>query len=286
MSRSSARSLLAVLASLAGYALLVPWVGQYLTAEYRRVSIEHPLSYKVLKAISLDQRMIVGQFKVAKVVTYYGGRSPEVSQKFGRDDYFLMFRNLDAAIRLDPYNIDAYYFAQAALTWEVKEYAAANALLEFGMKYRTWDYLLPFFAAFNYSYFLKDHANAAVCYRRAAEISGSDLFMRLASRSYYESGRTEDAIAYLKVLISSSKNEALKQMLVKRLKALTGVRIIEEARDLYRNRFGSPPQSVEQLKGSGVLRRLPVDPYGGAFFIDAEGQVRSTSSFSEGGNRK
>ncbi len=61
--------------------------------------------------------------------------------------------------------MDAYYFAQAVLVWDVGQVRLANELLEYGMRYRTWDYLLPFFAGFNYSYFLKDNEKAAQYYR-------------------------------------------------------------------------------------------------------------------------
>src|ERR1035437_4961022 len=60
------------------------------------------------------------------------------------------------------------------------------------MKYRTWDWQLPFFAGFNSAFFLKDYAAAARYYQRAGELSGSDLSRLLAGR--YGPGATDSPL--------------------------------------------------------------------------------------------
>jgi hypothetical protein len=273
--------LLVVLAIL--YALVAPQLAEHLRTDYRRVQITYPVSSAVLKATTCDQHLLAGQYLMIKVITFFGGvEAPQLR----RNDYFLMFKNVNTAVKLDPYNIDAYYFAQAALTWEVGEYRAANDLLEYGMQYRSWDWYLPFFAAFNYSYFLHDFSSAARYYRKAAELSGSDLFMRLASRQLYEAGRTDEAIAYLKVMIRSAKKEALRRMLGKRLAAMVAVRELERARDAFLEREGRRPTALDELVRQGYLAAVPRDPYGGTFYLDRNGMVRSTSKFAAGGVKK
>lgn len=274
------KKLLFLFAVFAGlYAFVAPQLAEYLRNDYQRVQITYPVSSNVLKATTCDQRLLAGQYLMIKVITFFGGvESPRLS----RYDYFLMFRNVNTAVKLDPYNIDAYYFAQAALTWEVGEYRAANELLEYGMQYRTWDWYLPFFTAFNYSYFLHDYVNAARYYRKAAELSGSDLFMRLASRQLYEAGRTDEAIAYLKVMIQGARKEALRVMLRKRMAALYAVRELERARDAFLKQEGRRPVAPEELVNKGYLTAIPGDPYGGTFYLDQKGMVRSTSKFAAG----
>jgi len=274
------KRLLLLLPAVTVYILLMPHLAHFLHTEQQRVAIEFPPPHRVLKAVSLDHSLLVGEMMIYKVITFYGGQSTPGLKKMTTGDFFVMYKNVDVATSLDPYNFDAYYFTQAAFTWEVQQYAGVNQLLEYGMKYRYWDYYLPFFVAFNYSYFLKDPASAAKYYRKAAEITGNDLFMRLASRNYYESGHTSEAIVYLSVMIDSSKNEALRQMLKKRLAAFKMVRKIELARDRYQKLTGTVPGSVEQLFSSGYLDALPVDPYGGKFYLDDKGMVRSSSNFS------
>lgn len=267
------------------YFLLVPSLAHYLTTEHQKIAISFPATKNVLKAVSLDQGFLIGEYMVVKVITFFGGRSTPDAQPLKQGDYAIMYRNLDVATALDPYNNDAYYFAQATFSWEVGEFAGTNQLLEYGMKYRTWDHYLPYFVGFNYSYFLKDPSSAVKYYQKAAEISGDGLFMSLAGRNLYESGRTAEAMAYCKIMIDSTKNESIRRFLKKRFKALSAVRKIEQAREQFRTQSGIEPITIRQLSSSGLLKELPVDPYGGTFFIDNKGLVRTTSNFTEGWNK-
>ena len=46
-----------------------------------------------------------------------------------------MYKTLQTAAKFDPYNSDAYYFAQAAFTWEVGRAKEVNQMLDYGMKH-------------------------------------------------------------------------------------------------------------------------------------------------------
>ena len=161
--------------------------------------------------------------------------------------------------------------------------AIANNLLDYGMKYRTWDWSLPFFAGFNSAYFLKDYAKAADYFKRAGELSGSPLYINLTGRYLQESGKTELAIGYLKTMIATSRNDTARKSFEIRLKAFEGVRIIEMACDLFRQKEGRIPSSVAELLASGFLQALPHDPYGGQFYLEPDGKVATTSKFAFAG---
>ncbi len=238
---------------------------------------------EVLKLISADQKQMIAASLVWKTLFYFGSLIEKAANKiFIPPDYPGMLKVVQSVVKLDPYNMDAYYFAQAILVWDVGQIRLANELLEYGMKYRTWDFYLPFFAGFNYSYFLKDFEKAAGYYRKAAELSGSELFMSLAGRFMYEAGRTDQAVAYLSVMEKDAKNEAIRKSFKIRLDALKEVKKIEEASERYIRDKRQKPASVDQLLKEGYLREAPVDPYGGSFFIDDKGKVRSTSGFAFG----
>jgi hypothetical protein len=194
-------------------------------------------------------------------------------------DYPSMSRILHGAVKLDPYNMDAYYFAQATLVWDTGAYKIANDLMVYGMKYRYWDWYLPFFAGFNSGYFLKDYESAAKFYQKAAELSGEPLFASLAGRYMQKSGQTDLAIAYLTAMVKGAKNPAIKKSYAIRLQAFKAVRLIDIARDSYLGRNGHQP-TVNELVKDGYLAVLPVDPYGGSFYIEADGRVSSTSKFT------
>jgi len=238
---------------------------------------------EVLQFVAADQKQLLAASMVMKVMMYFGGLMENDPGKYRiPPDYQTMSRIIHGSVKLDPYNMDAYYFAQALLVWDVGAYKMANDLLVYGMKYRTWDWYLPFFAGFNSAYFLKDYQSAAKFYQKAAELTGEPLFATLTGRYMQKSGQTELAIIYLTTMVKSAKNPAIKKSYSIRLKALQGVRLIEIARDSYLQITGRLPVTVEQLAVSGQLREIPVDPYGGKFYIEADGKVTTTSEFSFG----
>jgi tetratricopeptide (TPR) repeat protein len=216
---------------------------------------------------------------------YFGGIAEKQQTKVivHPPDYARMSGILHGAVKLDPYNMDAYYFAQSFLTWEVKQYKVANGLLDYGMKYRTWDWYLPFFAGFNSSYFMKDYPAAAKYYQRAGELSGSDLSKLLAGRYMQASGQTELAITYLSAMEKGERNQAVKKNYQTRLTAFKEVRRIEIALDRYKDARGQLPTTIEQLLQGGFLSPAPVDPYGGQFYLEPDGKVVTTSKFAFAG---
>lgn len=239
---------------------------------------------EVLKIISADQKIFVADSLVMKTLFYFGSLAERSTQEFPLPpDYFSIYKTIETAVKLDPYNLDAYYFAQAVIAWDAKRVREANALLEYGMRYRDWDYLLPFFAGFNYAYFLKDYDKAAGYYKRAGELSGEAGHMSLAGRYMYEAGQTEMALAYLTAMEKSARSTAIKKTFQVRIAAFREVKRIESAMAMYQSDSGASPKSIDELVQKGYLKDPPVDPYGGRFFIDEKGQVRTTSKFAFAG---
>lgn len=275
--------LVALLVSLFLYGVVIPPFTSYM----RNKPIEEKLGYvpsvTFLKPLSADQKELVGASLVMKVLMYFGGvvgKAQEGRVLAELPDLQGMSRLLHGAVQLDPYNMDAYYFAQGFLTWDAKQFKIANLLLDYGMKYRTWDWYLPFFAGFNSAYFLKDYPKAAAYYKKAADLSGQDLHKSLAGRYMQESGQTDLAIAYLAAMEKGEKNQALKKNYQIRLAAFHEVKRIETARDRFMAEHGGLPVSVEQLVQLGFLAPTPVDPYGGRFYLEASGKVATTSKFA------
>lgn len=243
-----------------------------------------PSSVMVLKSIAVDQKELLSASLVLKVLMYFGGLVEKSNNKvIIPPDYMTMSRLLHCAVKLDPYNMDAYYFAQSFLTWDAKQFKLANDLLDYGMKYRTWDWYLPFFAGFNSAYFMRDYSKAAGYYKRAGDLSGQDLLKSLAGRYMQEAGQTDLAIGYLSAMEKGEKNPALKKNYQLRRTAFLESRRIEVARDGYKEKHGILPTTVGQLVSAGFLSPPPKDPYGGQFYLDADGKVATTSKYVFGG---
>jgi len=283
-----AKPVIVLLVSLSVYCLVL---GPF-TAYMKQKPIEEKLGYlpsiNILRYASADHKELVGASLVMKVIMYYGGITEKQQANIivQPPDYPRMSGILHGAVKLDPYNMDAYYFAQSFLTWEVKQYKLANDLLDYGMKYRTWDWMLPFFAGFNSVYFLRDYSAAAKYYKRAGELSGSDLSKLLAGRYMQESGQTDLAITYLSAMEKGERNPAVKKNYQTRLTAFQEVRRIELARDSFLASGGTLPVSVDNLVRSGLLSPPPADPYGGQFYLEANGKVATTSKFAFAGAKK
>lgn len=275
-----------LLTGLAAYGALVGPFTTYMRNKLIEEKLGFVPSIKLIKPLSVDQKELVGASLVMKVLMYFGGALGKAQNGqilVEPVDLPGMSRLLHGAVQLDPYNMDAYYFAQGFLVWDAGQYRVANDLLDYGMKYRTWDWYLPFFAGFNHAYFLKDYPKAAAYYQRAGELSNNSLFINLAGRYMQESGRTDLAIAYLTAMERGEKNPALKKDYQIRLTAFHEVRRIEMARALFKEQKRTMPVSVEQLVQSGLLLPAPVDPYGGRFYLESDGKVVSTSKFAFGG---
>lgn len=248
--------------------------------------VPHP---KVLQVLFPDYQELLGANILGRIFLYYGTLTDEVDNP-GKvhlaADYPAMSRAVHTALRLDPYNMDGYYFGQSILVWDVGQYKLATELLEYGMKYRTWDWQLPFFAAFNEAYFLKDRAAAARLYMRAGELSGATLFKSLAGRYLQEVGETRMAIDYLRTIEKDARTPALKQVLRVRIETFKAVLAVEQARDRYAEDRHRLPDSIDDLLNTGYLATKPIDLYGGEFYLDDNGKVCTTSKFAFATSRR
>lgn len=270
-----------VLVLLAAYIAILPAVQSQLKQRSVVVKLGYTPSAEVLKIAANEHRYSLAAWTVLKVLFYYGSLSEQqVDGKRIQPEYLNMYETLKTTLKLDPYNMDAYYFAQSAFTWEIGRVKEVNSMLDYGMKYRTWDWYLPFFAGFNEAYFLKNYAKAAEYMRKAAQLSGSSLYTNLAARFFFEAGATDFGILFLNSMIADSKDPALKKTYQLRRDALAGARVLEQAVQAYVTRFGSSPQKLADLVASDLLTELPVDPYGGTFYLDESGKIRSTSKFA------
>ncbi len=267
---------------LLAYAFLILPFTNFLAKRPVEVKLGYLPHPQILKALVADHGLLLAEMSVVKVLFYFG----TIVEKFHdnviiRPELANMYRTLQTSTQLDPYNMDAYYFAQSAFTWEVNRVAEVNVLLERGAEYRTWDPWINFYLGFNYSYFLKDYANAAKYLQRAGELAPKNaLFTKLAARYYYESDQTEAGLAYLEAMIAGAKDKAVKQTYQVRYDALLAVLTLEKAQSAFLAKTGRQPESFDELVRAGFLSQIPVDPYGGTFYLDEHERVRSTSKLA------
>lgn len=237
----------------------------------------------VMNVISCDQKNLIAATFISKVISYYGSLSLKSTQvKQLSPELIKVKQVLWSAVKLDPYNMDAYYFIQAVYGWEQRFLSDANAFLEYGIQFRDWDFYMPFFLGFNYSHRGGDYIKAAEYYKRAYYLSGMELMGSLAGKYLYEANDIEKAISYLTVMLKTSRNDAIKKSYERRLQGLESIKLLQSAVDNYFANIGKIPSHLNELVSSGYLESIPVDSYGGDFYIDEFGFVKTTSSFAKG----
>ena len=243
---------------------------------------------EVLKFTVGDHRYLVAELAVFKVMLYFGDMFDKKPNKLKLPpEYGNMAKMLSNAALLDPYNADTYYLAQAAFVWDVKDSARdINKLLIYGMRYRTWDFYLPFFAGFNSAYFLHDYRAAADFMQKAALLSGDPLFANLSARYFHQAGHTGLGILFISSMEKGAKDEKIRRSFQVRKEALIAAQNIFEAVTQFRELHRVNPTSLNQLVSSGFLKSVPKDPYGGQFYLTDKGKVESTSKFAFGGQNR
>jgi tetratricopeptide (TPR) repeat protein len=266
---------------LCAYLVILPVLHDQLRQRAMVVKLGYAPSAEVMKLSSADHRYLAAEWMVLKVLFYFGSTIQKYRETvIVKPEYLNMYNTLITAVKLDPYNVDAYYFVQSAFTWEVGRVEEVNSVLEYGMKYRTWDWSLPYFVGFNEAYFLKNYEKAGHFMQKAAELSGSKLYTQLAARYFYEADQTDLGLTFLTTMIENTRDLQVRKLYTLRRQALLAVREIEAVVADFSTRFGRLPNPLHELVTTGMLEELPADPYGGTFYLDESGKVRTTSKFA------
>jgi hypothetical protein len=277
----SRRLLFLALLLISYFAVLIPFTG-YLKNRPIAVKLGYVPSAEIVKPLAGDQRYLIAESYILRVLFYYGSLVDKLQNRINiPPEYYNMYKTLEAAVQLDPYNMDAYYFTQAAFTWELNQAKAVNEMLKYGMRYRTWDFWLPYYIGFNAAYFLHDYKTGALYMKRAAQLSENSLLITLASRYFYEAGENDLAIIFLDGMIKNARNDKIRKVFELRKNALLAAEELEKAVVEYKRIHGTRPRNLTDLVAYGILKKLPEDPYGGSFYLDPHGKVRSTSKFAQ-----
>lgn len=244
----------------------------------------------LLRVVAGEFRGLAADFCFLQGLTAYGKLLESAGPSQARDsDWQRVYRLLDAATDLDPYFFDPYYFGNAVLSRNPEMIPRINQLLEKGLEWRDWDWLLPFYLGFNHFYYLQDSGRAAEYLMLGAQRPDAmPLLATLAARLAYQENRTENAIVFLRGILSRTEDERTRELYQVRLEALEKIHYLEQAVLVYRQHYGEMPGTLKVLQERGVISAIPEDPYGGTFYLDADGSVKSTSelTYAKGGTSK
>ena len=239
-------------------------------------------SREMTRVMSFGNEILAAQLIFYNSMFFVGSFEKPPTPTMSRELYYA----LDTVTYLDPHNMDGYYFAQGTLSWNRSLIEPLNTLLRRGMTYRSWDWNIPFFYGFNQFYFLGKPKKAAKYFKRAYELNPQNTFLpTLIARLHYEADETEVAIDFLEEMIRNTTSEKLRKWMMVRLQALRFVSLLEDAVDRYQQRYNRKPQNLKMLVEGGIIKAVPPDPYGGKFYLDQSGRVRTTSQFAYAGQK-
>lgn len=277
MQRSLISAILVISFAFIGSVFAIPKVSLERDNLRQKEGIGLVMPSAVAQIVALEFKGLFADAIFSRAMTYYGGKLIR-AEKLSEEEWNWIYRNMDVSTDLDNYFLDPYYFGAINLSWGANKVNDANTLLEKAFRYRDWDWTIPFYLGFNYFYFLQDNEKAAFYLMESAKRGApGSLIPILAARLAYQGKKTENAIIFLQEIIRKTDDETVKKAYEKRLNALKGILFLERAVAAYQDKFKAQPNKLDELIAKGIISALPQDPYGGEFYLDKDGSIKTTS---------
>lgn len=245
-------------------------------AKVTKIRTNLPMETKRAQALAIDPtllKVISGPFKGLmadylniKAAVFMGG-SWEVTE----EDWEAVYTLLKQSLYLDPLFFQTGYYTQGLLAWRPGMHQRAVEMLRYHAEHRYWDWEPMFYVGFNYFYYLNDNESAAKYLKLSAERPGAPpIAASLAARLAQKAGHTVTAIGLLKTMYENAEGGLIKTQLEKRLKAHLAVYEIEKALKAYRLQHGALPEGLDDLVKTGVIEKLPENPFKNQFSYDPQ----------------
>lgn len=194
--------------------------------------------------------------------------------KMHPDEYKILAKVQVDASWLNPAHEDNYYIASAILPWNGQVDAAQTVLRRASLA-RPFDFQPAFYYAFNLVQFKGDVTGAAQWLRTAAaKLPDEDERLTLenfAARWLDKANDLALAITVVEAMAKQARRNDFRNHLLQRAQRLRNLLALRQAAEVFRQNTGQPPQTLDQLVAPGLLDKLPVDPFGIGYSIDAQG---------------
>lgn len=194
--------------------------------------------------------------------------------RMAREEYQVLAQVQEDASWLNPAHEDNYYIAAAILPWE-GQVAPTQSILRRATLARPFDYQPPFYYAFNQVHFRGDAAGASEWLRRAArnlpdpeeQLTLEDYAARWLDRSH----DLDLAARIVDTMAAQAKRKDFAVYLRQRSQRLRDLAALRRAAAAYAERHQRPPESLDDLVRTGLIAKMPQDPFGSGFAIDSAG---------------
>ena len=242
-----------------------------------------------LEFISFGYRNVLSDVLWFNAIGYFG-------KHFRSDqDYRWLYHMADIVTTLNPRATHVFEFASTMLSWEAGRPDQAVSLLGKAIKLNPDNWLYYYLRGFTNIFFLHKAEEAKEDFVAASRLPDAHpLVARLAAKSIATLTTPEAAIDFLKGTLSTTKDPDARKALEEKLKEAylqIDLNLLTQALEIFRKSFGREPGELSELIAARIVLRLPLDPFGGQYYLDATtGRVRTTSnhkgisSFSKNGD--
>jgi hypothetical protein len=219
-----------------------------------------------------------------RTVQYYGQQ-----RIWGDQGFELLGPLVDVVTDLDP-RLEIAYRYGAIFLCEKPPVGAGQcergvALLEKGIRANPANWRLRQDLGFFIFTFLDDAPRGADVLREAARLPGAPFWLEsLAAQILYRGGDRETSRRIWKGIYDQGEEGPMKYNALAHLRYLEALDAADALAALvrvYEQRTGHKPDSLEDLRSAGLLRRPPVDPSGAPFSYDRETGTVSIDTRSE-----
>jgi len=228
-----------------------------------------------LRMASLGYRELAADILWLQAIQVMGER--KLSEEAGH----WLYQAVDRITTLDPKFVRAYEAGSHALCILVVLPEQSNRLLEKGMRHNPQEWKLPFLLGMNYYFELADDEKAAEVMALASRLPGApESLVRLAAKLFVSAKSPQQAVELLAKVYEETSDENVRKMLEIRLKESIverDLQILEQAISRFQANHSRRPERLENLVEPGMLRELPMEPFGGRYLYEpATGIVRSS----------
>lgn len=204
------------------------------------------------------------------------------------DEYRAIADYANQAVALDPRFLLVYRFAASALPYpegreEWRHGDLAESFLRRALVQAPGHFQTRLMLANNLFVYQKKYAAAGRLLQELSQEPGAPPHLALlATRLLAQSGDTQSAWEFARILRDAAQDQELRQHYEQRMHQLEQefvLQSVDRAARAFAAREGHNPSSVAELVERGDLPSKPVDPLGGEVFLDAAGVARATSAW-------
>jgi tetratricopeptide (TPR) repeat protein len=254
------------------------WLIQVADAERPTATLQEMLyvsSPKLLKRLSLGYEGLLADIYWTRTVQYFGG-----THRRGGGTYKLLWPLLNITTQLDPHLIPAYEFGETFLVAKPPQGAGdpekAIELARAGIQNNPDDWHLYYDLAFVY-YDQKDYRNAAEAFLRGSQLPNTHPFLKImAAQMAQHGGDLNTARMMWSATLQTSHDALIRANAAAHLRAIQvdeDVTALEPLVEKYRDRTGHYPSAFSELVSVGLIKTIPLDPWGHPYSLETGGRV-------------